>query len=72
MQFENPSFFASHDFKQGDTQTTINEFYKSNNRSALEHSDFVSSAVCDLLKFGLVSEVLTLSSVVNLFLKKGD
>ena len=37
----------------------------SNNRSALEHSDFVSSAVCDLLKMGLVSELLTPPTVIN-------
>ena len=37
----------------------------SNNRSALEHGDFVSSAVCDLLEFGLISEVLTPPTVIN-------
>jgi len=36
-----------------------------NNRSALDHSDFVSSAVCDLLKLGLISEVLTPPTVIN-------
>ena len=37
----------------------------SSNRSALEHRDFVSSAVCDLLELGLISEVLTPSTVIN-------
>ena len=37
----------------------------SNNRSALEHGDFVSSAVCDLLELGLISEVLTPPTVIN-------
>ena len=37
----------------------------SNNRSALEHSDFVSSAVCDLLKMGLVSELFTPPMVIS-------
>ena len=37
----------------------------SNNRSALEHADFVSSAVCDLLELGLISEVLTPPTVIN-------
>ena len=36
-----------------------------NNRSALEHGDFVSSAVCDLLELGLISEVLTPPTVIN-------
>ena len=49
-------------------ETTPNCICLSKSRSALEYSDFVSSAVCDLLKFGLVSEVLTPSSVVNLSL----
>ena len=37
----------------------------SNNRSALEHGDFVSSAVCDLLELGLISEVLTPPTLIN-------
>ena len=37
----------------------------SNNRSALEHGDFISSAVCDLLELGLISEVLTPPTVIN-------
>ena len=37
----------------------------SNNRSALEHGDFVSSAVCDLLELGLICEVLTPPTVIN-------
>ena len=37
----------------------------SNNRSALEHGDFVSPAVCDLLELGLISEVLTPPTVIN-------
>ena len=37
----------------------------SKNRSALEHDDFVSSAVCDLLELGLISEVLTPPTVIN-------
>ena len=49
-------------------ETTPNSICLSKSRSALEYSDFVSSAVCDLLKFGLVFEVLTPSSVVNLSL----
>ena len=38
-----------------------------NNRSALDHHDFVSSAVSDLLKLklGLVSEVFALPTVIN-------
>ena len=36
-----------------------------NNRSALDHHDFVSSAVSDLLKLGLVSEVSALPTVIN-------
>ena len=36
-----------------------------NNRSALDHHDFVSSAVFDLLKLGLVSEVSALPTVIN-------
>jgi len=36
-----------------------------NHRSALDHSDFVSSAVCDLLKLELISEVLTPPKVIN-------
>ena len=39
----------------------------SNNRSALDHGDIVSSAVCDLLKLGLISEVLTPPTVINPF-----
>ena len=35
----------------------------SKSRSALKYSDFVHSAVCDLLKSELLSEVLTPSSV---------
>ena len=35
------------------------------NRSALEHGDFVSSAVCDLLELGLIFEVLTPPMVIN-------
>ena len=35
----------------------------SNNRLALEHDDFVSSAVCDLLE--LISEILTPPTVIN-------
>ena len=37
----------------------------SNNRSALEHGEFFSSAVCDLLELGLISEVLTPPTVSN-------
>ena len=37
----------------------------SNNRSALERGDFVSSAFCDLLELGLISEVLTPPTVIN-------
>ena len=51
-------------------ETTVNSICLCNNRWAREHSDFVSSALCDLLNFGLVSEALTPSSVVNLFFKK--
>ena len=36
-----------------------------NNRSALDHHDFASSAVSDLLKLGLVSEVSALPTVIN-------
>ena len=49
-------------------ETTLNSICLSKSRSALEYINFVSSAVCDLLKFGLISEVLTPSSVVNLSL----
>ena len=39
----------------------------SNNRSALRlvHGDFVSSAACDLLELGLISEVLSPPTVIN-------
>ena len=37
----------------------------SNNRSALLHYDFVSSAISDLLKLGLVSEVYAPPTVIN-------
>ena len=37
----------------------------SNNRSALDHHDFVSSAIADLLKLGLISEVFALPTVIN-------
>ena len=40
-------------------------FCLSNNRSALEHSDFVSSAGCNLLELDLISEVLTPPTVIN-------
>ena len=36
-----------------------------NNCSALDHSDFVSSAVYNLVKLGLISEVLTPPTVIN-------
>ena len=36
-------------------------------RSALDHSDFVSSAVCELLKLGFISEVFTPPTVINPF-----
>ena len=49
-------------------ETTLNSICLSKSRSALEYINFVSSAVCDLLKFRLISEVLTPSSVVNLSL----
>ena len=48
-------------------ETTPNCICFSKRKSSLEHSDFVSSAVCDLLKFDLVSKVL-IPSVVNLSL----
>ena len=36
-----------------------------NNRSALEHGDYYSSAFCDVLELGLITEVLTSPTVIN-------